>query len=93
LDKPRHDRLVSGHRGDGRVSPRSAIRKITIHQHNRAARSITDHYRIVEALERRDPELAERRAREHALGLAAHVEQHGDFLDTTRDDGSPARYK
>ena len=63
-----------------------AIRKITIHQENRAARSITDHMRIIEALERRDPELAERLAREHTLGLAAHVEQHGDFLDTTRDN-------
>jgi DNA-binding GntR family transcriptional regulator len=63
-----------------------AIRKITIHQENRAARSITDHMRIIEALERRDPEQAERLAREHTLGLAAHVEQHGDFLDATRDD-------
>ena len=63
-----------------------AIRKITIHQDNRAARSITDHFRIIEALERRDPELAGRLAREHTLGLAAHVERHGDFLDTARDD-------
>jgi DNA-binding GntR family transcriptional regulator len=63
-----------------------AIRKITIHQDNRAARSIADHMRIIEALERRDPELAERLAREHTLGLAAHVEEHGDFLDATRDD-------
>ena len=62
-----------------------AIRKITIHQENRAARSIVDHMRIIEALEGRDPELAERLAREHTLGLAAHVEQHGDFLDTARD--------
>src|SRR5262249_7112057 len=63
-----------------------AIRKITIHQDNRAARSITDHMRIIEALERRDAQLAERLAREHTLGLAAHVEQHGDFLDATHDD-------
>jgi DNA-binding GntR family transcriptional regulator len=63
-----------------------AIRKITIHQDNRAARSVVDHMRIIEALEARDPELAERLAREHTLGLAAHVEQHGDFLDTRRDD-------
>jgi DNA-binding GntR family transcriptional regulator len=63
-----------------------AIRKITIHQENRAARSITDHMRIIQALEQRDPELAERLAREHTLGLAAHVEQHGDFLDTAKDD-------
>ncbi|HUC11827.1 MAG TPA: GntR family transcriptional regulator [Stellaceae bacterium] len=58
-----------------------AIRKITIHQENRAARSIADHMRIIAALERREPDLAERLAREHTLGLAAHVEQHGDFLD------------
>jgi DNA-binding GntR family transcriptional regulator len=63
-----------------------AIRKITIHQDNRAARSVVDHMRIIEALEHRDPEQAERLAREHTLGLAAHVEQHGDFLDTTRDE-------
>jgi DNA-binding GntR family transcriptional regulator len=58
-----------------------AIRKITIHQENRAARSIVDHLAIIEALEHRDPERAEWLAREHALGLAAHVEEHGDFLD------------
>ena len=63
-----------------------AIRKITIHQDDRAARSIIDHMRIIEALEGRDPGLAERLAREHTLGLAAHVEQHGDFLDTSRDE-------
>jgi DNA-binding GntR family transcriptional regulator len=63
-----------------------AIRKITIHQENRAARSISDHMRLIEALERRDPDLAERLAREHTLGLAAHVEQHGDFLDRTPED-------
>jgi DNA-binding GntR family transcriptional regulator len=63
-----------------------AIRKITIHQDNRATRSIIDHMRIIEALERRDPGLAEQLARAHTLGLAAHVEQHGDFLDATSDD-------
>lgn len=62
-----------------------AIRKITIHQENRAARSIVDHINIIEALERRDPERAEHLAREHTLGLAAHVEQHGDFLDAERN--------
>ena len=58
-----------------------AIRKITIHQENRAARSIVDHLNIIEALERRDVAGAERLARDHTLGLAAHVEQHGDFLE------------
>jgi len=64
-----------------------AIRKVTIHQDNRAARSIVDHMAIIEALERRDPDAAARLAREHTLGLAAHVEQHGDFLDLGRENG------
>ncbi|MGC2413977.1 MAG: GntR family transcriptional regulator [Stellaceae bacterium] len=64
-----------------------AIRKITIHQDNRAARSVVDHMRIIEALERRDAKLAERLAREHTLGLALHVERYGDFLDARREDG------
>src|SRR5271170_5778600 len=59
-----------------------AIRKVTIHQDNRASRSIVDHMAIIEALEQRDPDAAARLAREHTLGLAAHVERHGDFLDT-----------
>jgi DNA-binding GntR family transcriptional regulator len=64
-----------------------AIRKITIHQDNRAARSIVDHMAIIDALEGRDPERAERLARDHTLGLARHVEEHGDFLDSGRRDG------
>lgn len=62
-----------------------AIRKVTIGQDNRAARSIVDHMAIIAALERRDAEEAARLAREHTLGLAAHVEQHGDFLDASHE--------
>ena len=58
-----------------------AIRKITISQADRAARSIEDHMRIIESLERRDTELAENLVRDHSLGLAKFVELHGDFLD------------
>jgi DNA-binding GntR family transcriptional regulator len=58
-----------------------AIRRMTISQSDRAERSIVDHLRIVEALEKRDTELAERLVREHSLGLAAFVEAHCDFLD------------
>ena len=36
---------------------------------------------IIEALERRDTELAERLTRQHTLDLAAHVERYCDFLD------------
>jgi DNA-binding GntR family transcriptional regulator len=58
-----------------------AIRRATITQSDRAARSIIDHLKIIEALERRDTELAERLTRQHTLDLAAHVDRHCDFLD------------
>jgi DNA-binding GntR family transcriptional regulator len=58
-----------------------AIRRMTISQRDRAERSIVDHMRIIEALERRNTELAERLVRQHSLDLAAHVEKYGDFLD------------
>ena len=62
-----------------------AIRRLTISQSDRAARSIADHMRIIEALERRDTELAERLVRQHSLDLAAHVEKHCDFLEYTME--------
>ncbi len=58
-----------------------AIRRMTISQRDRAERSIADHMRIIEALEKRDTELAERLVRQHSLDLAAHVDKYGDFLD------------
>ncbi len=57
-----------------------AIRRATITQNDRAARSIVDHLKIIEALERRDTELAERLARQHTLDLAEHVDCFCDFL-------------
>jgi DNA-binding GntR family transcriptional regulator len=58
-----------------------AIRKMTISQSDRAARSIADHMHIIEALERRDTELVERLVRQHSLDLARFVEANCDFLD------------
>jgi DNA-binding GntR family transcriptional regulator len=58
-----------------------AIRKMTIAQSNRASRSIVDHMRIIEALERRDTELVERLVRQHSVELGAFVETNCDFLD------------
>lgn len=57
-----------------------AIRRATISQQDRASRSIIDHLKIIEALERRDTELAERLARQHTLDLAAHVDRYCEFL-------------
>ncbi|HJO72387.1 MAG TPA: FCD domain-containing protein, partial [Rhodospirillales bacterium] len=58
-----------------------AIRMRTIAEDNRASRSIIDHMNIIEALEARDTELAERLARQHTLDLAAHVEKNTRYLD------------
>ena len=57
-----------------------AIRKMTIAQNDRATRSIVDHMKIIDALEKRDTEVAERLVRQHTLDLAAYVETHCDFL-------------
>ncbi len=58
-----------------------SIRMLTISEGNRARRSIIDHMHIIESLERRDTELAEKLARQHTLDLAAHVEQNVHYLD------------
>jgi DNA-binding GntR family transcriptional regulator len=65
-----------------------AVRSVTMTQDNRAQRSVTDHRSIIAALRARDPDLAERRVRDHTLGLAAHVQRHGDFLDARSPETS-----
>jgi DNA-binding GntR family transcriptional regulator len=57
------------------------IRRKTIGEDDRAARSIRDHMNIIQALEARDTERAEDLVRNHALGLAEHVARHADHLD------------
>jgi DNA-binding GntR family transcriptional regulator len=57
------------------------IRQMTIGREDRASRSIADHLRIIEALERRDVNAAEQLSREHTLGLVAFVETHADIFD------------
>ena len=56
-----------------------AIRARTISEQDRADRSIVDHMHIIEALEARDTDLAERLVREHTLNLRAHVERYVDI--------------
>ena len=57
-----------------------SIRMRTISEDNRAVQSIIDHMHIIEALEARDTELAEKLVRQHSLDLAAHVEKNVDWL-------------
>jgi DNA-binding GntR family transcriptional regulator len=61
-----------------------AVRAVTMTQDNRAQRSVSDHRAIIAALQAGDPDRAERLVRDHTLGLADHVERHGDFLDAPK---------
>lgn len=58
---------------DGLFIHMRAIRHRTISEADRVSRSIVDHLHIIEALEARDADLAERLVREHTLNLHAHV--------------------
>ena len=58
------------------------IRKITIGRDDRASRSIKDHLAIIDSLEKRDTEAAEKLCRDHTLGLAAYVEKHSEGIWT-----------
>jgi DNA-binding GntR family transcriptional regulator len=66
---------------DGLLVHVRAIRGRMIGEDDRAERSIVDHMHIIEALEARDAELAERLVREHALNLADDVERTAARLD------------
>jgi DNA-binding GntR family transcriptional regulator len=57
------------------------IRRKTIGEKDRAARSIQDHINIIKAIEARDTERAGELVRDHALGLAEHVAKFADYLD------------
>lgn len=59
-----------------------AFRRRAIREDERYNRSIIDHLQIIEALEARDTELAERLVRDHALDLARHIAHHLDYLAT-----------
>lgn len=58
-----------------------AIRARTIGERDRASQSIIDHMHIIEAIEARDADLAERLVREHSFGLADHIEKYVDYLE------------
>lgn len=60
---------------DGLFLHMRAIRARTMTEDDRANRSIVDHNHIIEALESRDADLAERLVREHTLNLHAHVQR------------------
>ena len=57
-----------------------SIRHRTIAEDRRFERSIVDHMHIIEAIESRDADLAEKLVRDHALQLAAHVDANDNDL-------------
>jgi DNA-binding GntR family transcriptional regulator len=57
-----------------------SIRHRTIAENRRYERSIVDHMHIIEAIESRDADRAERLVRDHALALAAHVAANDNDL-------------
>jgi DNA-binding GntR family transcriptional regulator len=63
-----------------------SIRARTIAEQDRASRSIVDHMLIIEALEARDTDLAERLVREHTMNLRAHVDR---YVDLNRSETIP----
>jgi DNA-binding GntR family transcriptional regulator len=75
-----HSPLIAS-MADGLLVHVRAIRRRTIGDADRVERSMVDHMHIIEALEARDAELAERLVRDHALNLARHVEQSVEHLD------------
>ncbi|MEN8132528.1 MAG: GntR family transcriptional regulator [Pseudomonadota bacterium] len=58
-----------------------SIRSRTIRERQRVTGSVIDHMHIIEALEKRDGELAERYVREHTDGLKEHVNDYVDWLE------------
>ena len=68
-----------------------AIRSATMKQGDRPQRSLIDHMNILAAIENRDADLAAKRIREHTMGLAAHIEKYGDFLDAFQNAGNGKR--
>jgi len=58
-----------------------SIRSRTIRERERVTDSIIDHMHIIEALEQRDGDLAERYVREHTNNLRKHIDEYVDWLE------------
>ncbi len=69
---------------DGLFLHMRAIRARTMTEGDRVARSIVDHEHIIEAIEARDSDLAERMVREHTMKLHEHVKR--TWVEPDRSD-------
>ncbi len=64
-----------GKTADGLFTHMHAVRKRAMGESDRASRSVVDHMGIIEALEKRDADLAERLVREHTMRLHDHIKK------------------
>lgn len=58
---------------DGLFMHMHSVRRRALEENDRATRSVVDHMSIIEALESRDADLAERLVRDHTMRLHSHV--------------------
>ena len=74
---------------DGLFVHMRAVRNRAMAEHNRVRRSVVDHIEIIQAIETRQPELAERLVREHTMSLHAHMRRTWDEVASpaTATDG------
>jgi|TARA_B100000809_G_scaffold213870_1_gene218450 DNA-binding GntR family transcriptional regulator len=61
--------------------PMRSIRVQAVKEHNRSDQSVIDHMRIIEALDHRQADTAERLVREHAMSLSKHIEKYTKYLN------------
>jgi len=67
---------------DGLFEHMHAARRRAMEENDRASRSVVDHMEIIEALEARDGDLAERLVREHTMKLHDHIRKTWTRLET-----------
>ena len=70
---------------DGLFQHMHAVRRRAMGESDRATRSVVDHMGIIEALEVRDADLAERLVREHTMKLHEHVRRTWIRIENTTE--------
>jgi DNA-binding GntR family transcriptional regulator len=67
---------------DGLFVHMHAVRRRAMGESDRASKSVVDHMSIIEAIEARNPDLAEELVREHTLRLHDHIRRAWTRLET-----------
>jgi DNA-binding GntR family transcriptional regulator len=73
---------------DGLFMHMHAVRRRAMGEDDRASRSVVDHMEIIEALERRDADVAARLVREHTMRLHDHVRRTWARLESIGQAGA-----